>query len=64
MKLVVAKHRSFEEEEAATRAFYRSLSPAERLEILFELRERALKEGDAATSGMARVYRIVELQQS
>jgi hypothetical protein len=61
MKPVVAKFRTFEEAEAATRDYYRRLSPEERLEILFQLRAMAHKENDAASGKLARVYRIVEL---
>ncbi len=61
MKPVVAKFRTFDEAEAATRDYYRRLSPAERLEILFELRAMAHKEENAVTGRLARVYRIVEL---
>jgi hypothetical protein len=58
---VVAKFRTFREAEAATRDFYRRLTPAERLEILFQLRARAHQESDAPSTRLARVYRIVEL---
>jgi hypothetical protein len=39
MKRVVSKLRSFEEADEATRAYYLGLSPADRLEILFQLRD-------------------------
>jgi len=64
MKPVVAKFNSFQEADQADREYYRKLSPAERLEILFRLRAFALKEEDAASEGLARVYRIVELERS
>ncbi len=48
MQRVVAKFRTFRAAEEATREHYRRLSPAERLEILFQLRALAHKEGDAA----------------
>ncbi|MGA3325377.1 MAG: hypothetical protein ABSF45_12965 [Terriglobia bacterium] len=63
MKPVVAKFRTFREAEAATRDYYRRLSPAERLEILFQLRAMAPKESDATSGGLARVYRIAQLQR-
>jgi hypothetical protein len=63
MEPVVAKYRTFQEAEAATRAYYQRLSPAERLEILFQLRAMAHKEGDATSGGLARVYRIAQLQR-
>lgn len=61
MKPVVAKFRTFREAEVATLDYYRQLSPAERLEILFQLRAMAHKEGDATSARLARVYRIAEL---
>ncbi len=63
MKPAVSKFRTFEEAEAATREYYRRLSPEERLEILFQLRAMAIEEGDATSGRLARVYRIVELPQ-
>jgi hypothetical protein len=63
MELVVAKYRTFQEAEAATRAYYQRLSPAERLEILFQLRATAHKESDGTSARLARVYRIAELQR-
>ena len=44
MEALVAKFRTFREAEEATRKYYRRLSPAERLEILFQLRTIAHKE--------------------
>jgi hypothetical protein len=61
MKLVLAKFRTFHEADAATLEYYRRLSPAERLEILFQLRAMAHKEIDATSRGLARVYRIAQL---
>ncbi len=62
MEPVVAKYRTFREAEEATLAYYRSLTPEERLEILFQLRAHAHKEDDAVSERLARVYRIVKLQ--
>ena len=64
MDPVVAKFRTFCEAEEATRDYYRRLSSAERLEILFRLRALAHKESDAASGRLARVYRIVQLKRS
>jgi hypothetical protein len=61
MDLVVAKFRNFREAEEATREYDRRLSPAGRLEILFKLRALEHKETDAASEGLARVYRIIRL---
>jgi hypothetical protein len=63
MELVFTKFRTFSEADAATRDYYRRLSPEERLEILFQLRAMAHKESDAASERLARLYRIAKLQQ-
>ena len=63
MKPVVAKFATFDEAEKATRDFYRSLTPEERLEILFQLREMTLEDSDAPSGRLARVYRITELKR-
>ena len=63
MEPVIAKFRSFHEAEAATRDYYRQLSPSERLEILFQLRAMAHKESDATPGRLARIYRITQLQR-
>jgi hypothetical protein len=63
MKPVCAKFRTFSEAEAATRDYYRQLSPEERLEILFQLRAMAHKESDATSGRLARVYRIAQLKR-
>jgi hypothetical protein len=63
MKPVIAKFRTFHEAEAATRNYYRRLSPEERLEILFQLRAMAHKESDASSGRLARVYRIAQLER-
>ncbi|MGH9444652.1 MAG: hypothetical protein ACRD3O_02810 [Terriglobia bacterium] len=64
MQPVVAKFQTFREAEEATRDYYRQLSPAERLEILFRLRALAHKKNDASPGRLAHVYRIAELKQS
>ena len=63
MQPVIAKFRTHQEAEAATLGYYRRLSPAERLEILFRLRALAGKEDDASSERLARVYRIAQLQR-
>jgi hypothetical protein len=63
MKPVVAKFRTFREAEEGTRDYYRKLSPAERLEILFQLRALAHKGEDASSGRLARVYRITQLKR-
>jgi hypothetical protein len=49
MEPAVAMFRTHQEAEAATLAYYRRLKPAERLEILFQLRDFARKEDDASS---------------
>ena len=51
---------SFEEAEAADREFERSLSPAERMEILLFLRENYSPYDDELTKGFKRVCRVIE----
>ena len=54
---------SFEEEEKATREYYLSLTPQQRLDILFELIERSRDPNDEASQRFERVYRVVQLSQ-
>lgn len=64
VELVAAKFRSHREAQEATLEYYWSLSPAERLEILFQLRTFAHGEEDDANPGrLARVYRIAQLER-
>ncbi len=63
MQPLVAKFRTFREAEEATRDYYRQLSSAERLEILFQLRTMVDKEANAASGRLARVYRIAQLKR-
>ncbi len=63
MEPVIAKFRTHQEAEEAVREYYRRLTPAARLEILFELRARAHKEDDAASAGLAPLYRIAQLKR-
>ena len=51
---------SFEEADAANEEYYRSLSPAQRLEILLILREQCSPYSDELTEGFERVCRVVE----
>lgn len=51
---------SFEEAEAADKEYYHSLSPAQRMEILFILRDQYSPYDDEFTYGFKRVCRIVE----
>jgi hypothetical protein len=63
MRRIVAKFRTHQEADEATREYYRRLSPAERLEILFQLRSLVHKEDDATSGRLARVYRIAQLKR-
>jgi hypothetical protein len=61
MEKVVRVVKSFEESDRADRAYYQSLTPQQRLEILWELNSRWPRSGDDETSeGLERVYRIVK----
>lgn len=57
----VAIYGSHAESDQADRAFYRSLSPQERLDLLLTLIARHAEPTGEAVEGFARVYRIVEL---
>lgn len=62
MEKVVRVFHSFKESEKADRAYYLSLSPQERLEILFELIDRC--HPHETQSRFERVYRVVKLERS
>lgn len=53
--------RSFAASEKADREYYRSLTPGQRLEILFQLMEQG--QGDESSKGFERVYRITKLHE-
>jgi hypothetical protein len=53
---------SFEEADSADAVSRSQMSPQERVEIFFAIRERAFP--DAAKQGFARVCRVLELEQS
>ena len=59
MEQVLRKFATFQEAEEADRAYYRSLTPAERLSMMLDLIYP--EGGDAATARFERVYRIVKL---
>ncbi len=61
MEKVVGVVKSFDESDRADSAYYQSLTPHQRLVILWELNSRWPKNGDDETSGrLERVYRIVK----
>jgi hypothetical protein len=59
MEVAVRKFATLEEAEAADLAYYRSLTPAERISIMMDLIYP--EGGDAAAARFERVYRIVKL---
>jgi len=59
MERMIRKFATFEEAEAADLAYYRALTPAERLAIMIDLIYP--EGGDAASTRFKRVYRIVKL---
>ena len=63
MEPVTRKFDSHAQAEAADRDFYRSLTPEQRLEILFDLVAR-YREEHGCSERLERVYRIVELSRS
>lgn len=58
MEKIARKFATFEEADAADRAYYRSLTPAERIEIMLDLIYP--EGGDEASARLERVYRIVK----
>jgi len=60
MEPVVRKFSSHADADAADRAYYRSLTPQQQIEILLTLIERG-KKPDEIGQKPARVYRIVKL---
>src|ERR1039457_7186874 len=61
MERTVQRFPDFQSADRATLQYYRSLTPAQRIEILLELIERAQESDDATRQGLARVYRILKL---
>lgn len=62
MERVIAIYRSFEEADRADREYYRRLTPAQRLEILFELNERVdWSNYDESQEESPSGYRIIRL---
>ena len=59
MEKVVRRFKSHRASEQADLAYYRSLRPQQRIEILLELIARG--RADEAEQGFARVYRVSKL---
>jgi hypothetical protein len=72
MEKVIRVFHSFSEADAADAAEDRSMTPEQRVAMVFELRERLYPDAaqpdatqpDAAGQGFARVYRVIEREQS
>ena len=62
MEDIVRVFSSFEDADAATRAERARMTPEQRVEIFFQLRERS--NPDAFKQGLKRVCRVLELEQS
>ena len=62
MEKVVRVFDTFEEADAADALSRAQMTPSQRADIFFELRERA--HPDAFKQGIARVYRVLELERS
>jgi hypothetical protein len=60
MEKIVQVFKSFEEAEAADEEYYRSLSPAERVEIVLILRAEFSPYDHELTEGFKRVCRVIE----
>ena len=60
MERTVRVFKSFQEAEDADSEYYRSLSPAQRVDILLILRDQYSPYDDELTQGFERVYRIIE----
>lgn len=62
MQKTVQVFNSFKEADAADALARAKMTPQERVDIFCELRERA--HPDAFKQGLARVYRVLELERS
>jgi hypothetical protein len=61
---VVRVLNTFEEADAADALSRAQMTPQQRAGIFFELRERAHPDAFKCKCGFARVYRVLELEQS
>jgi hypothetical protein len=53
---------SFADADRAEAEYHMSLTPAQRIQMVIDLRDQ--RHPDAFEQGMARVYRVVELERS
>ena len=63
MERVIRRFDTHAEADAADRAYYRRLTPQQRLKILFDL-VQLYREEHGCSERLERVYRIVELSRS
>lgn len=63
MERIVRKFDSPQQADKADRAYYRQLSPNERVAILLELIARHRQGLDETEQRLARVYRVVEFNR-
>ena len=54
---------TFRDADAADRSQYAAMTPEERLALVFELTHRHHEDAREATAGLARVYRVTELDR-
>lgn len=62
MQRVVRKFQGFQASDEADRAYYQSLTPKQRLDILLDLIARYQDNLDETTKRFKRVYRVTKLQ--
>lgn len=60
MEKTIQVFNSFEEAEKADREYYRSLTPAQRIEMLLILRDQYRPYSNELTEGFKRVYRVIK----
>jgi hypothetical protein len=63
MERTVAKFTGHAAADRATREYYRSLTPQQRIEILLEPIDQARPNNDASGERLERVYRVVKFSQ-
>jgi len=60
MEKTIQVFNSFEEAEKADKEYYRSLTPAQRIEMLLILRDQYRPYSNELTEGFKRVYRVIK----
>ena len=64
MDLTIRRFNSLSDADSAEAEYYASLTPEERLNILFELIEMHRRSQDEDSEGFERIYRVDELSRS